>query len=234
MDIKDKAVVITGGSSGLGKALAEVFKNAGGQVLICSNNQAELNQTAQELGVEGVVCDITDPEEVKKLAEETAKKFGRIDIWINNAGVGNHHTAIEDQEPARVHQMMEVNFFGMMYGCQDAFRVMRNQKSGTIINVVSVRAMKAHPLSAGYSATKWAARGFAEALRVAGETEDISVINVYPTGMKTEFFNKNKPEDYGNFLEPKDVATQILKNLELDNPQDDLVIESTALYPSKT
>lgn len=230
MDINNKSVVITGGSAGLGKSIAKIFKNAGGRVLVCSNNQAELDRTAAELGVDKFLCDISDPGQVKNLAKEAAAKYGGLDIWINNAGIGNHHTAIEEQDPAFVHAMMEINFFGTMYCSQEAVKIMNGQKHGTIINILSVRALKAHPLSAGYSATKWAARGFAEALRLAGEEKDISVINVYPTAMKTEFFGEAKPSDYDRFLEPDEVAAEILKNLEMDNPQDDLVVESKNLY----
>lgn len=230
MDIKNKTVVITGGSSGLGRALAEGLKSAGAHVLICSNNQKELREVVVEAEVDGLLCDITDPVQVQNFAKSAHSKLKEVDIWINNAGIGNHHTKIELQDPAFVHKMMEVNFFGMMYGSQEALKIMKKQKQGTIINILSIRAMKAHPLSAGYSATKWAARGFAEALRVAGEESGVSVINIYPTGMKTEFYNINKPDDYGRFMEPKEVARRIIENLELSNPEDDLIVEKNSLY----
>ena len=87
MELKDKVVVITGGSRGFGKALAEAFLTEGAKISICGLNESELNKTAADLGVLGMVADVRDEGEMQKLADKTIEKYGALDIWINNAGL---------------------------------------------------------------------------------------------------------------------------------------------------
>ena len=122
--------------------------------------------------------------------------------------------------------VMEVNFFGTFYGCRSAMKYMKRQKSGIIINISSVRAFTPSPFSAVYSSSKWAVRGFTELLRVDLEPENVSVFGVYPAGMKTNFFGKNKPADYKDFMEPSFVADKIIQNLKLAKPENEMIIEN--------
>lgn len=225
MNLQDKIVVITGASGGLGKAMALVFTKEGAQVVITDINKQTLDQAASELGVTAMVLDVTNENQVYEIAKAAVVKFGRIDIWINNAGIWVPHMPMDQLTSAKVHQLMEVNFFGTMYGSQAAWRQMKQQgEGGVIINIVSISALEAHPKSVGYGASKGAAEIFTKGIAIEGQEFNIKVIGVYPAGMKTNLFTTQPPNDYDNFLEPTMVAQKIINNLKQENPSEELII----------
>src|ERR1035438_4477719 len=135
MEIKDKVVVITGGSQGFGRALAKIFAREGSHVVISSNEKDNLELTAKELSVDCCFADVTSYEDVKNLGEYVAQKFGNIDIWINNAGIQIAPSLVEDVNIQKLHRLFEVNFFGYFYGCQIALSYIKKQNTGVIINI---------------------------------------------------------------------------------------------------
>ncbi|MGC9046674.1 MAG: SDR family NAD(P)-dependent oxidoreductase [Minisyncoccia bacterium] len=223
MDLTNKTIVITGGSSGLGYCLAKAFKKFTDKIVICSNNQ-DVFDRANELNISASVNDVTKIEDVKKLLDFVLQKFGVIDIWINNAGIWMPHCSIEDLDFEKVKKVFDVNTFGLMYGSQVAFRQMKKQGNGVIINIISVSGIEPHIGSSGYCASKFAANGFTKVLRL--EAQQIKVISIYPAGMKTNLFKDSLPEDYNNYLEPDYVAQKIIQNLILENPVEELVIRN--------
>lgn len=223
--LKNKIVVITGGSKGLGKALACAFLGEQAKVVINSHSKKELEKIAKEIGAVSFVGDVDNENDMKKLADFAVKKFGKIDIWINNVGIGMGHMPIEKVDSKEAHEVMEVNFFGMFYGSRSAMKYMKKQKHGTIINMLSSRSIIPSPLSSVYSSSKWAARGFTEALRVALKPAHVLVVAVYPSGMKTGFFGKIKPKGYENYMEPSFVAGKIVQNFKHSKPKEELIIE---------
>jgi len=225
MEIKDKVVVITGGSSGLGKALAKVFAKAGAKVVIVSNDPDELKETADELNVFSFEADITKEEQVLKIDTAVVEKFKSLDIWINNAGIWLHHSPVEEMDLDRVHQLMEVNLFGTIYGSKAALLQMKKQGSGLIVNVLSISALAGRPESSGYCASKYAADGFTKSLRLELVDDKIKVIGVYPGYMKTDLFNEKQPDGYEHFMEPKDVAEKILENIISAKPKEEQIIK---------
>ncbi len=228
MELNNKVVVITGGSSGLGKELAIALKNEGCKVVISSSNGSELSKTASEVKVAAIKADVTKEGEVEKLGKFAVEKFGRIDIWINNAGIWIPHCPIEELDMKRVHQMIEVNLFGTVYGSRVALIQMKKQGYGTIINIISTSALIGRPGSAGYCASKYAADGFTKSLRLELEPANIKVISIYPGGMKTNLFRGQKPLDYDNYMEPSYVAGRIIENLKKKNPKKELIIKKAA------
>jgi short-subunit dehydrogenase len=226
MNLQNKIVVITGGSKGLGKALACAFLDEQAKVIINSRSRKELEKVNKEIGAIGCPGDVTKENDMQKLANFVMKKFGKIDIWINNVGISMGHMPIEKVDSKQAHKVMEVNFFGTFYGSRMAMKHMKRQKHGTIVNILSSRAIVPEPLSSVYSSSKWAARGFTEALRTALKPDRVSVIAIYPTGMKTDFFGKIKPKGYKNYMEPDDVAQMIVRNLKLKKPKEEMVIKN--------
>jgi NAD(P)-dependent dehydrogenase (short-subunit alcohol dehydrogenase family) len=224
MELKDKIVVITGGSKGLGKAMALRFLKDGAKVIVCSRDESEFVNL--ENGILGIKADVTKENELQNLAEKVVAQFGKLDIWINNAGVGMEHSLIEEIDSVLAHEVMEVNFFGTFFGSRSVIKYMKKQKFGTIVNIISSRAFDPSPLSAVYSSSKWAVRGFTELLRKALSTENISVIAIYPAGMQTDFFGKIKPVDYKNYMEPEFVAGKIVENLKKEIPEEELIIQN--------
>lgn len=224
MNLKGKVIVITGASKGLGKALASAFCDEHSKVVISARSNKELKHVSREIGVVPFVADVTKEKDIQKLAAFALKKFKRIDIWVNNAGTTLPHSEIEEIDVKRAHEVMEVNFFGTFYGSRVALKVMKKQKHGTIVNIVSMSSLVGRPRSAGYASSKWAARGFTESLRMALEPKHILVIAVHPGGMKTTIFGKFKPVGYENWMAPFYVAGKIIQNLKRAKPSAELII----------
>ncbi|MBI5139385.1 SDR family oxidoreductase [Candidatus Nomurabacteria bacterium] len=228
MELKDKVVVITGGSRGFGKALAEAFLNEGAKVAICSLNEEEVRKTATETGALGVCGDVTKEEEMKTLAEKTKTKFGKIDVWVNNAGLWMTGLA-EDVDMEKVRKMFEVNVIGLINGSRVALRHMKEKNSGVIINISSRASLSGRPLISEYAASKWAVNGFTKSIREENKDTNILILSVMPGGMKTTIFGADKPENFDNFMDVKDVAKKVIQNLKLENPELDSLIERSKL-----
>ena len=225
MNLKDKVVVITGGSRGFGKALAQGFINEEAKVVISSSNEKETKSTANEISAFGVCADVTKEEDLTNLANETIKKYGGIDIWINNAGLWMPKMPIEDFDMLKVIKMFDVNVIGTINGSRVALRYMKEKGSGIIINTISDSALVNQPkISASvYGATKWAVNGFTKSIRE--EDKNISILSIFPGAMKTEIFGQNKPDDWDSFMDPEYVVEKVINNLKLDNPELELVIQ---------
>jgi NAD(P)-dependent dehydrogenase (short-subunit alcohol dehydrogenase family) len=221
MKIKNKIIVITGGTKGLGLSLSKILSLNENSVIVASRLPSKKNTNKNVLLVK---TDITREVEVRKLASFVVKKFNRIDIWINNAGIWLPHSPIEKVDIKRVRSLMDVNFFGTFYGSKHALMQMRKQKKGVIVNILSSSALDGGIGSSGYCASKFAASGFTKCLRYETANNGIKVISVYSRGMKTDFFNEKKPYEYNKFMEPNFVAKKIISNLELKNPKQDLLI----------
>ncbi len=222
----EKIIVITGGSKGLGKSLAKLCIAEGAQVIISSREAAELDTTAKEIGATSYVTDVTKKEQIEALAAFALEKFGKIDIWINNAGTWLPHGPIEDIDSEKLKKVFDVNVFGVLYGSQAALTTMRNQETGGIIaNVISTSGLTGRAHSAGYAATKWAERGFTESLREECKGTKIRIIALYPGGMKTSFFDEKKPEEFIAFMSPDSVAGEIVQNLMKEEPLEEQIIK---------
>lgn len=224
MNLKSKVILITGASKGLGKALAVAFVREKAKVVISSRSRKELTHVAKEIGATLFVADVTKERGMEKLAQFAAKKFGRIDIWVNNAGATLPHTSIEGIDLKLARQVMEVNFFGTFNGSRAAMKVMKRQKRGTIVNIVSMSALVGRPRSSVYAATKWAARGFTESLRMALASYRIPVIAVHPGGIQTTIFKKFKPARFDDFMTPDYVAGKVIQNLKRAKPKFEIVV----------
>ncbi|MEX2033389.1 MAG: SDR family oxidoreductase [Candidatus Colwellbacteria bacterium] len=225
MDIQDKVVVITGSSKGLGKNLAYAFAKEGAKVVVNARNKEELVEVANNIKAFPVVADVTKEEEVLALANAAINKYGRIDIWINNAGIWMPHAPIEEMDWKKVHELVEVNLFGTIYGSKAALIQMRKQGFGVIVNIISTSGLQGRPDSSGYCASKFAARGFTESLRREAEDAGIKVIAVYPGGMKTHLFDEKIPDDIDKYMEPEFVADRIIQNLIQDNLEEELIVK---------
>lgn len=227
MNLKDKVVVITGSSKGLGKEMARLFIAQGAKVVINSRSEDELNKAAQELGAFPIVGDVTKEEDVINLAKKAVEKFERIDIWVNNAGLWVARKPIEEYSIERTRQMLEVNLFGVIFGCRAVLPVMRKQGEGVILTINSTSGLVGREYSSGYVASKFAVDGYIKTLRAELNAEKalgIKVLSIHPGGMKTDLFEDGRPDDYDTFMEPAYVAGLIVENLEKDSPDETLVI----------
>ncbi|OGJ05542.1 hypothetical protein A2456_02635 [Candidatus Nomurabacteria bacterium RIFOXYC2_FULL_36_19] len=225
MNLKDKVVVITGGSRGLGRSMAELFIKEGATVVVSSKDKILLDTTAKEIKAYAIKADVTKEKDIQKLVDKTIKKFGRIDIWINNAGIFITHDFLENFESEKVKNVLLVNTFGTFLGCKFALKQMKMQKEkGVILNVISTSALAGRPKSSMYSASKWAVVGLTKAIQMENADSGVKILSVYPGGMKTKLFGVKKPADFDTYMEQDYVAEKVIANLKLENPEPELII----------
>lgn len=176
--VKDKVVVITGATAGIGKATALYFAERGAKVVCLARRTVE--------GMDCISTDVTDKDAVNRAIEQIAEKYGRIDVLVNNAGMGISGS-IEDTDSAAAHKIFELNFFGALNVIQAVLPVMRAGGGGVIVNVSSVAAKLSIPFQAFYSATKAAVSSLGAALRAEVAPFNIKVTSVLPGDVKTDF-----------------------------------------------
>ena len=192
--IAEQVVVITGASSGIGRATALAFGRQGAAVVLAARNEALLNEVAADIMGSGgsalvVPTDVAHWDQVARLADAAVARFGRIDTWINNAGI-NEHALVADMTVEEIDRIIQVTMMGTIYGMKAAIGPMRRQRAGTIINVASVVSLRAAPLHAPYVASKHGVAGFTEALRMElmHERMPIQLTMVMPSFIDTPLF----------------------------------------------
>jgi NAD(P)-dependent dehydrogenase (short-subunit alcohol dehydrogenase family)/nitrite reductase/ring-hydroxylating ferredoxin subunit len=191
-DIRGKVVVVTGASSGNGKAMALLLARRGARLVLAARRTELLEATALEaesLGAEAlaVSCDVTVREQVEAAAGAALERFGRIDAWINNAGV-IAWSLFEDTTEEEFRRTLEVNLMGAVYGSWAALPAMRRQGSGVIVNIASTAALVALPVGSAYSSSKAALFAFGDSLRRELKGSGIRVCQVLPVGVNTAGF----------------------------------------------
>ena len=194
MDIKDKVVIVTGASSGIGAAAAREFGREGAKVVLAARRFERLQAVAHEIelmntGAQALVVrtDISKFEDIEKLVNQTLAAFGRIDVLVNNAGFGRLDW-LEKLDPMEdIKDLMDVNVMGLIQTTRQVLPVMIRQRSGSIINICSISGLVGTPTYTIYSASKHAVHGFSEALRREVKPWGIHVSLLYPGGVKTEF-----------------------------------------------
>jgi NAD(P)-dependent dehydrogenase (short-subunit alcohol dehydrogenase family) len=196
----DKLVVITGASSGIGRAAAQAFASEGARLVLAARDEMALAEVVEECAARGakalpVRTDVTNSEQMRALADQAAAfGDGRIDIWINNAGVGA--VGNFEETPLEAHeQVLQTDLLGYLRGAYVTWPYFKMQKRGILINTLSLGSWVAQPYAAAYSASKYGLRGLSEALRgELSEYPDIHVCDIYPAVMDTPGFR-----DGGNF-----------------------------------
>lgn len=190
MEISGKVVVVTGASMGIGEAIAKLFADYGARVVLLSRDAARAEVARGRIGhTENTIalsCDVRNREEIDRVLGLTLHHFGRVDVWINNAGRGLI-ASVASMNPEDYRDIFETNLFGTIASMQAVLPVMKQQHSGSIINISSVAGHIPLPYGAVYSATKFAMNAIGKAAGVELRKSGIHVMTVCPGYIATEF-----------------------------------------------
>lgn len=233
MIMKDKIAVVTGGSKGIGRAIAKRLLKEGATVFICARDKAALKQSLEELSAlgraEGEICDVRSEAQVKMMLNECVRVFGGIDILVNNAGVGVFKT-VEETTPDEFEWVLQTNLFGIFYACHHAIPEMKKRGGGHIINVSSLAGQNAHPKMSAYNASKFAVNGFTEAMMQEVRQDDIKVSLICPGSVNTEFGNGKVSDENAWQIQPEDIAQVVV---ELLSQKSNALTSKVEIRPSK-
>jgi len=249
--MKDKVVIITGGSSGIGKALAEQFGKNGSKILITGRNKTDLDQAVAELKNKGIqiaslVADASLEADNKRTATEALKLFGRIDILINNAGI-TMRALFEEVDMSVVKKVMDINFYGVLYATQACLpEIIKNK--GSVVGISSIAGFRGLPGRTGYSASKFALNGFLEVLRTEMLYRGVHVLTACPGFTASNIRNRaltkdgsvqgESPRDENKMMTAEECATHIYnstlkrKNFLILTSQGKLAVWLNKWFPS--
>ena len=210
----ERVVLITGASTGIGNETAKLFQTKNWKVAATMRSPEEARDLQNIVDVECIRLDVTQPASIRSAIDETLKKFGRIDVVVNNAGyavVGPFEATTDEQ----VERQFQTNVFGTMNVCRAILPYFREQKRGIIVNIASVGGRVTFPFYSIYNSTKWAVEGFSESLQFELEQFNIRVKIIEPGPIKTDFYGRS--QDVAR--KPELGAYEYLSNAVLSNMQ---------------
>ncbi|MBK9216805.1 MAG: SDR family oxidoreductase [Chloracidobacterium sp.] len=220
MELTAKVAVVTGGTKGIGYAIAERLAGAGASVFICARSREEIETAIEGLSsigtAAGKLCDVRNEQEVKALLESCEKRFGGVDILINNAGIGINGKTIEEILPDEFRETLETNLFGVFYACHYAVPMLKRRGGGYIINISSLAGQYPHARMAAYNASKFGLNGFSEALMQEVRHDNIKVSYICPGSVNTEFGGDKITDEKAWQLQPEDIAQVVMGLLAMD------------------
>ncbi|WP_133272237.1 SDR family oxidoreductase [Hymenobacter radiodurans] len=235
--MKDKVVLITGGTSGIGRACAVVFGQAGARVVVTGRDGAKLAETAQQLTQLGIQhrtvrADVGVETDSARAVEETVAAFGRLDVLINNAGI-SMRALFQDADLEVIKRLMQTNFFGTVFTTKFALPHILAAK-GSIVGISSIAGYRGLPGRTGYSASKFAMQGFLEALRTELLPQGVHVLvacpgftasNIRQTALAADGSAQGEsPRDEGQMMSSEEVAGHLLRAVQ--QRRRDLVLTS--------
>jgi NAD(P)-dependent dehydrogenase (short-subunit alcohol dehydrogenase family) len=214
-DSKRPAVwFITGCSTGFGRELARMVLDRGYRCVVTARDPAKVEDIASGKGDRALVLeiDVTDAVEVEAATKSAEKHFGRIDVLVNNAGIG-YFGAVEESDEEEVRRMFEINFFGLSRMTRAVLPVMRRQRSGHIVNISSIGGLRSFPSLAYYNATKYAVEGFSESLSLETAPLGIKVTIVEPSGFRTDWAGRSANESKTRIADYAPTAGKNLRDI---------------------
>lgn len=241
---ENKVVVITGASSGMGEATAKLLSRNGYKLVLGARREERLKKIVADIEANGgqavyAVTDVTKDNEVENLAKLAIDKFGRIDVWINSAGI-MPQSLLAQKKIKDWNNMIDINIKGTLYGIGAALPYMIKQNNGQIINISSIAGHIVGPMSSVYSATKYAVRAISEGLRqeMAQAHTNVRVTLISPGAVNTELVNsitdeniKNNTEEfYKEYSIPVDRIANIIKcaiELPQDTSMNEIIVRPT-------
>ncbi len=215
MQIKDSTFLITGGSSGIGKAAAKMIIEKGGKAAITGRGRERLEKAADEIGAFPINTDVSKPDDIAATYEKFFGKFDRLDCLINNAGIAGggevDKLTYEDFE-----KVYAVNVFGAAMMAQKAAEIFKKQKYGNIINIGSTAGVKGYAGGSVYASSKFALRGMTLCWQAELRKYNVRVMCINPSEVRTAFGGR-ETEEVSNRLRGEEIAHAIVSSLEMDD-----------------
>lgn len=214
-DLQGKTAIVTGGSKGIGYAIAESLASAGCNVMISARNEDEVQRAARAITerghgtVVGMACDVRQHDDVRRMIGATVERFGGLHVLVNNAGVGKF-APMGELSPDDWRQTMQTNLDGVYYCCHEAIPHLRKQTDSWIINIASLAGKNAFAGGAAYNASKFALVGFSEALMLDVRQHGIRVNYIMPGSVATHFGDHTPSEADAWKIQPEDVAELVM------------------------
>jgi len=215
MELTNKRILITGGSSGLGFELAQLLVNKGAHIFICGRDQDQLDKAKIRLNSENVraiKCDISDFSQVQSMANE----IPNLDILINNAGtwLGGE---LEDNSVEDINRLLDTNLRGMIFCTNQFLSTLKKRDESFIVNIASIVAFEIGANQAVYNASKWGVRGFTESLQKDLKSTGVKVLGVYPSSMTSNMVSSTGVNPgMSNSIDKKFVAEEIVHVMQQD------------------
>jgi len=217
MDLAEKVFIVTGGSSGLGKAFARELKINLANVVITGRDELKLKAAAKELGCRFCHADMTRDEDLDEVIAFTLKTFERIDGVINNAGIGGW-SPLEELTRDKLREVYEVNVFGAAMMAAKITPIFKKQNYGTIVNVASTASLKGYKYGTIYSSSKFALRSMTQCWQAELRPHNVRVIQINPSEVPTAFGKEDSIEKdlEPKKLTPKEIADVLIASLKMD------------------
>jgi len=219
MKIQSSKILITGGSLGIGKATAQILVNNGADVIITGRDQIRLESAATETGAIPFVADVANSDDIEKTFQFIREKWGRLDVLVNNAGIGSRSTHLTDVSEEDFLNVYKVNVIGAAMMAKYAAQMFKEQNYGNIINIASTAARKGYERGTVYSSSKFALRGMTECWQAELRKYNVRVILINPSEVTTAFGNPERIErtERNNRLRSEEIAHTVKSALEMDD-----------------
>jgi NAD(P)-dependent dehydrogenase (short-subunit alcohol dehydrogenase family) len=216
MDLTNEVCIVTGGAKGIGLSVVKAFLERGAKVLAVDLDPSALPDLGESCS--SIQADVTKAEDMARVVEQAHSRFGKLSVWVNNAGLARHRW-ITDYTEADIDLMLDVNLKGTILGSQAALRSMKVMKRGHIINVISTASLRGIPSETVYCAAKWGVRGFTQGLQEEAAAYKVRVTAVLPGGVATDFWSdaSERKAPMEKFLRPDHIAQAIVKVVEMED-----------------
>lgn len=219
MTLKDSTVLVTGGSGGIGRAIAATLAGAGARVAITGRDRAKLDTAATELGVHPIQADVSVEADILRTMDDVIATFGHLDVLVNNAGFGVFKPLVE-MDRASFEAVFATNVTGAMLMAREAARHFIGRQRGNLVNIASTSALRGAPLGTAYYASKFALRGMTECWRAELRQHNVRVFLVNPSEVLTDFSTAaGRPQKPANpsKLVGEDIAHMVKAVLEMND-----------------